>query len=569
MKKLATIFMIVMSLMFNITAFAFDYNTETMYVGINAEYPPFEYIENGEYKGFDIELMQYLGERKNFNVEFVDMSFDEMLAAVQTGKVDCAISGICITEERKLHLEFTDAYMDCNVTYVENGETVHSEESYAIALAKDTKFDYMLNSAIADAKQAKIPQLAEKYGIIFDAETGYYEYSIGQINTTTDQNQEVSTEGTKIYFVSTGITESDKADKQIVCTALACRLDYCGYTGSSVTVNEFGEFVVGFDYILQEEEVTSLANVLCDPFELQFVDSNGNIVMRGSTGVSKAKTQYDQNYGYYVELELTAQGRKEFKDATEKISKMENNSLSIMLDDSIISAPQVAETIDSDSVIISGSFTEESANSLADIINSGRLPYSLKLKENLSESDAEQISLFTDVSASHWAHTYIIDMADKGIITGYGNGLFGPNDQITRAQFATMLCRAAEIKINTSAPTFFDVSSSDWFAPYVEAAKPYINGYNNNSYFKPNTNANREDIAVALVKYKKYDISGYNEDELKSKFNDWQEISAEARPYVSAAVKHGLINGYDDNTFRGQANITRAEAATLFWKMLQ
>ena len=200
-----------------------------------------EYIENGEYKGFDIELMKYLGERKNFNVEFVNMDFDEMMVAVQTGKVDCAISGICITEERKQHLEFTDAYMDCNVTYVENGETVQSEESYAIALAKDTIFDSILNSAIADAKQAKIPQLAEKYGIIFDAETGYYEYSIGQINTTTDQNQGVSTEGTKIYFVSTGTTESDKVDKQIVCTTLAYRLDYCGYTGSSVTVNEFGE----------------------------------------------------------------------------------------------------------------------------------------------------------------------------------------------------------------------------------------------------------------------------------------------------------------------------------------
>ena len=346
-------------------------------------------------------------------------------------------------------------------------------------------------------------------------------------------------------------------------------MDYCGYTGSSVTVNEFGEFVVGFDYILQEEEITSLANVLCDPFELQFVDSNGNIVMRGSTGVSKAKTQYDQDYGYYVELELTSQGRKEFKDATEKISKMENNSLSIMLDDSIISAPQVAETIDSDSVIISGSFTEESANSLVDIINSGRLPYSIKLKENLSESDAEQISLFTDVSASYWAHTYIIDMADKGIITGYGNGLFGPNDQITRAQFATMLCRAAELKTNTNASTFSDVSSSDWFAQYVEAAKPYISGYNNNSYFNPNTNAIREDIAVALVKYKNYDISAYDEEVLKNTFTDWQEINSNARPYVYAAVKNKLINGYDDNTFRGQANITRAEAATLFWKMLK
>lgn len=374
MKKLATIFVIVMSLMFNITAFAFNYNTETMYVGINAEYPPFEYIENGEYKGFDIELMQYLGERKNFNVEFVNMDFDEMMVAVQTGKVDCAISGICITEERKQHLEFTDAYMDCNVTYVENGETVQSEESYAIALAKDTIFDSMLNSAIADAKQAKIPQLAEKYGLKINSSTGNYEYTVG-------------------------------------------------------------------DYTSQNEENTELSN---------------------SAGTK-----------------------------------------------------------------------------------------------------------FNDVLSNHWASTYIEDMANRGIITGYGDGLFGPNDQITRAQFATMLCRAAELSTTTNASTFSDVSSSDWFAQYVEAAKPYISGYNNNSYFNPNTNAIREDIAIALVKYKNYDISAYDEEVLKNTFTDWQEINSNARPYVYAAVKNKLINGYDDNTFRGQANITRAEAATLFWKMLK
>ncbi len=175
--------------------------------------------------------------------------------------------------------------------------------------------------------------------------------------------------------------------------------------------------------------------------------------------------------------------------------------------------------------------------------------------------------VFKDVSLQHWAYDYISEMSKKGVISGYGNGMFGPEDKITRAQFATMLCRIANIKTDDIVVTSFsDVSMADWYAVYVEAAKPYFGGYNNNTYYNPNTYAKREDIAVALVKYKGYDISLYSEEEFEKIFTDWNEISVDARKYVYAAVKNNLINGYNDDTFRGEANITRAEAATLFYK---
>ena len=69
-------------------------------VGINAEFAPFEYYEGEELKGFDIDLMNYIGERIGFDIEFVNMSFDKLIPAVVNGEVNCAISAITITKER-------------------------------------------------------------------------------------------------------------------------------------------------------------------------------------------------------------------------------------------------------------------------------------------------------------------------------------------------------------------------------------------------------------------------------------------------------------------------------------
>ena len=103
---------------------------------------------------------------------------------------------------------------------------------------------------------------------------------------------------------------------------------------------------------------------------------------------------------------------------------------------------------------------------------------------------------------------------------------------------------------------------------YVEAAYPYLSGYaiNNSSYYQPSMPALREDIAVALVKLKGYDTAGYDESVLTTMFSDAYSISAAARPYTATAVQRGLVSGYEDDTFRGQQGITRAEAAALLWR---
>jgi polar amino acid transport system substrate-binding protein len=80
-------------------------------VGTSADYPPFEFVdEAGNKTGFDIELMTELAKRMGVKLEWVDMPFDSLIAAVQEGKIDAAISAFNYSAERDQNIDFTDPY---------------------------------------------------------------------------------------------------------------------------------------------------------------------------------------------------------------------------------------------------------------------------------------------------------------------------------------------------------------------------------------------------------------------------------------------------------------------------
>ncbi len=80
-------------------------------VGTSADYPPFEYVDaSGNKAGFDIDLMEEIAKRMGVKVEWVDMPFDSLIAAVQEGKIDMSISAFNYTEERDQTVDFTEAY---------------------------------------------------------------------------------------------------------------------------------------------------------------------------------------------------------------------------------------------------------------------------------------------------------------------------------------------------------------------------------------------------------------------------------------------------------------------------
>lgn len=80
-------------------------------VGTSADYPPFEYVdESGNKAGFDVDLMQEIANRMGVKLEWVDMPFDSLIAAVQERKIDASIAAFSYSEERDEKIDFTDPY---------------------------------------------------------------------------------------------------------------------------------------------------------------------------------------------------------------------------------------------------------------------------------------------------------------------------------------------------------------------------------------------------------------------------------------------------------------------------
>ena len=180
--------------------------------------------------------------------------------------------------------------------------------------------------------------------------------------------------------------------------------------------------------------------------------------------------------------------------------------------------------------------------------------------------------IFSDVPETHWAFVFIAELSERKAINGYPDGRFYPKNTVTRAEFAKIMVAAAGLNAQAvSVSSFSDVPTTEWSSPFIETAKPYLTGFTagNQLWFKPSTAALREDIAVAVVRLKGYDTRLADFSMLSTMFKDTDSISNAAKPYVALAVENGLMNGFPDGTFRGQATITREEAAAILWRAFQ
>jgi polar amino acid transport system substrate-binding protein len=98
-------------------------------VGTNASFPPFEYVEEGEIVGFDIDLVKEIAELQGFEVEFRDISFDSLIPGLASGSLDMVAAGMTITEARKEVVAFSDPYYSANQSVLVHEE---SEEDLTV-----------------------------------------------------------------------------------------------------------------------------------------------------------------------------------------------------------------------------------------------------------------------------------------------------------------------------------------------------------------------------------------------------------------------------------------------------
>jgi hypothetical protein len=165
----------------------------------------------------------------------------------------------------------------------------------------------------------------------------------------------------------------------------------------------------------------------------------------------------------------------------------------------------------------------------------------------------------------HWAENTIRQWLLADLATGYPDGTFRPNNNVTRAEFITMVNRAFGLTQKTAFVNYPDVKTTDWF--YGEITKAvaagYINEYPEGQPMHPYRPITRQEVATMMAKILKLDISGAagtlsNLD----RFQDASGMETWRRPYINAIVANGYMNGYPDGTFKPTANITRAESVT-------
>lgn len=113
MKKMIALFAALMMLC--CCAFA---NAETIIVATNPEYPPFEYVENDEYVGYDIDMIKAVSEKAGFDIEIVAMDFDAVISSVIADPNTIGVSGISITEERKMNVLFSEGYINAGLVVI-------------------------------------------------------------------------------------------------------------------------------------------------------------------------------------------------------------------------------------------------------------------------------------------------------------------------------------------------------------------------------------------------------------------------------------------------------------------
>lgn len=191
-------------------------------------------------------------------------------------------------------------------------------------------------------------------------------------------------------------------DMKIAQTMIRERLTRKGFTEATVALKGDKRITVEIPQITNPEEAVQTLGTTA---QLTFVDMDGKEWLTGQD-IKKATAAYGTPNNEpvainYVQVEFTTEGAKKFAEATETIAGMAaegKNYLGIVMDGEAISTPGVHQKIDSDSCVISGSFTAESAKELADLINVGQMPFSLKQVELRSVgpqlgADAMQTSL--------------------------------------------------------------------------------------------------------------------------------------------------------------------------------
>ena len=188
-----------------------------------------------------------------------------------------------------------------------------------------------------------------------------------------------------------------------------------------------------------------------------------------------------------------------------------------------------------------------------------------KEEEKPKEEKPAQIS-YKDLVTTHWAYDYISKLNEMNVINGYEDGTVRPEESVTREQLVKMIVTALDLKASDTNVSFKDVPSGHWSEGYIinAASNGIVSGYEDGG-FKPQDKVTREDMAVIIKRaLDKVGVS-LNSENGAVKFGDTDLIASYAKDSVDAVSAFGIISGMGDNTFNPKGLLTRAQAAKVIY----
>ena len=177
---------------------------------------------------------------------------------------------------------------------------------------------------------------------------------------------------------------------------------------------------------------------------------------------------------------------------------------------------------------------------------------------------------FIDVAANAWYYDAVAYAYENGLMSGTASNLFSPNATTTRGMIVTMLYRLEGEPRVTTGSAFDDVDASMYYADAIAWANAngIVTGYDDTT-FGPNDAITREQMAAILYRYAQYkgyrttasaDLSGYV---------DAGDVSAYALPALQWANAEGLVTGTSSNTLTPDGSAVRAQVATIFMRFME
>lgn len=185
---------------------------------------------------------------------------------------------------------------------------------------------------------------------------------------------------------------------------------------------------------------------------------------------------------------------------------------------------------------------------------------------------AEKADDFTDVSRSDWYYQFVDYVTSKGYFNGVADKTFAPADNMTRAMFVTVLFRFDGAKGDRTQSAFTDVAPGEWYTDAINwaAANRIVDGVGDGK-FAPNDPITRAQMCTMIERYlalyKKAWKVTLPETGSVSVMVDENAIPAYALAAVKQCQRHGLVNGFEDGTFRPNELSTRAQVAAVIYRM--